>query len=108
MAGFEERRDAFSELGFSLLAATSQPEEQALEVAADLGFPVAYGVGREVGDAMGAWWNDRKDHIEPTEFILTQSGRVMASTYSSSPVGRMDPEQTLFLGKILASRAAAK
>ena len=108
MAGFEERRDAFSEIGFSLLAVTSQPEEQALEVAADIGFPVAYGVERATGDAIGAWWNEGKDHIEPSEFILTQSGRVLASTYSSSPIGRMDPEETLFLGKILAARMAAK
>ena len=108
MAGFEGRRDAFSEAGFSLLAATSQPEEQALEVAADIGFPIAYGVKRAAGDAMGSWWNERKDHIEPSEFILTQDGRVLSSTYSSSPIGRMDPEETLFLGKMIAARMAAK
>jgi hypothetical protein len=27
----------------------------------------------------------------------------MASTYSTSPVGRMDPEETLFLTKMIAS-----
>lgn len=37
--------------------------------------------------------------------MLTQSGRVMASTYSSSPVGRMDPEETLTLVGFLAQRA---
>lgn len=95
-------------MGVSLLAATSQSKAHALEVSADLGFPVAYGVERSTGDAVGAWWEDRKDHIQPTEFILNQKGRVVSSTYSSSPVGRMDPEETLFLTKMLAARSAKR
>ena len=59
---------------------------------------------REIGDAIGAFWEERRDFIQPSEFLMTQSGRVMSSTYSSSPVGRMDPEETLFLTKILAQR----
>ena len=89
----------------SLFAATVDSEEDTAAVAADLGFPVAHGVTREIGDAIGAWWEEKRDFIQPSEFLLTQSGRVMSSTYSSSPVGRMDPEETLFLAKILAQRA---
>lgn len=74
-------------------------------MAADLGYPVGYGVTRDVGDRIGAWWEERRDHIQPSEFILTQKGRVMASMYGSSPVGRMDPDETLRLLGILASRA---
>ena len=80
-------------------------EEDTAAVAADLGFPVAYGMTRETGDQIGAWWEERRDHIQPSEFLITKSGRVMSSSYSSSPVGRMDPEETLNLVKILASRA---
>jgi len=36
--------------------------------------------------------------------VLTASGRVLASTYSSSPIGRMDPDETLSLVRMLASR----
>ncbi|MCR9094607.1 MAG: hypothetical protein NXI30_10360 [bacterium] len=89
----------------SLFAATVDAEEDAAAVAADLGFPVAHGVTREIGDAIGAWWEEKRDFIQPSEFLLTQSGRVMSSTYSSSPVGRMDPEETLFLATMLAQRA---
>ena len=66
---------------------------------------MAYGVTRKIGDQIGAWWEERGDHIQPSEFVLTQSGRVLASVYSSSPVGRMDPEETLALVRILASRS---
>ena len=92
-------------MGVSLFAGTVDSEEKTAEVAADLGFPVAYGITRAVGDTIGAWWEERRDHIQPSEFLVTQTGRVMSSTYSSSPVGRMDPEETLSLVKILASRA---
>lgn len=91
-------------MGVSLFAATSQGEEHATEVAADLGFPLAYGVTRAVGDEIGAWWEERRDFIQPSEFLITQSGRVMGSVYSSSPVGRMDPEETLRLMTMIANR----
>lgn len=85
----------------SFFAGTVDSEEDTAKVAADLGYPVAYGMTREMGDAIGAWWEERRDHIQPSEFILTQEGRVMASTYSNSPIGRMDPEETLSLMRFL-------
>lgn len=75
-------------------------------MAQDLEIPIAYGVTRDQGDAMGAWWEARRDHIQPSEFVLSQSGRVMFSTYSNSPVGRMDPEETLTLLKFLNAQRA--
>ena len=83
-------------------------EEKTAEVASDLSFPVAYGMTREQGDAVGAWWEERRDHIQPSEFLLTGDGRVMTSMYSSSPVGRMDPQETLSLVKFLAARRKQK
>lgn len=77
-------------------------------MAADLSFPVAHGVTRGEGDGIGAWWEPRRDHIQPSEFILTGKGRVLASTYSNSPVGRMDPQETLSLLKLLSANRPAK
>lgn len=62
---------------------------------------MAYGVTRQQADALGAWWDDRRDFIQPTEFMLTRKGKVMFSTYSNAPVGRMDPAETLTLIKFL-------
>ena len=84
-------------MGVSLVAGTVDTQEQTLEVAKDLGFPVAYGMSRSDADALGAWWEERRNHIQPSEFIVTQKGRVLSSSYSSSPVGRMDPAETLTL-----------
>lgn len=75
-----------------------------MEVMAPLDIPVAYGMTREDGDAIGAWWDERRDHIQPSEFVLSQSGKVLMSTYSNSPVGRMDPAELLTLIKFLNSQ----
>lgn len=61
---------------------------------------------REDGDRIGAWWEERRDHIQPSEFVLSKSGKVMMSTYSNSPIGRMDPAETLSLIKYLNDRRA--
>ena len=62
------------------------------ESSIDLPFPVAHDVSRQQGDTIGAWWDEKRDFIQPSEFILNHKGRVMHSTYSSSPVGRTDPQ----------------
>lgn len=92
----------------SVFAAASDSEEDTLPVAQPLHFPVGYGVTRAEGDALGAWWEPRRGHIQPSEFILTGKGRVLASTYSNSPVGRMEAAETLSLLKLLSARKPAK
>lgn len=78
--------------------------EDTRAVAEPLSFPVCYGVDRAIGDQLGAWWEPRRDFIQPTELIVTRRGKVLASTYSNSPVGRMDPKELLSLIDILRSR----
>ena len=71
---------------------------------AELGFPVAWGMTREQGDLVGAWWDEGREFIQPSEFFMTGSGKVLASTYSSSPVGRMDPEDAVTLARFIIQR----
>ena len=97
MAGYEERREAFSAQGVSVIAGTVDSLEDTQTVAEPLNFPVAYGVTRDIGDALGSWWDERRNFIQPSEFVLNPRGKVMFSTYSNSPVGRMDPAETLAL-----------
>jgi hypothetical protein len=87
-----------------VVAASADDRDKAAEVGAGLPFPVAHGVTREQGDMMGSWWDERRGFIQPSEFILNHKGRVMHSTYSSSPVGRTDPGEALVLLEILSQR----
>ncbi|MDK1024239.1 MAG: redoxin domain-containing protein [Gammaproteobacteria bacterium] len=104
LAGYEARLDKFKALGASIVAASVDSIEKAAEVAKDLSFPVAHGVTRDIGDKMGAWWEEKRDFIQPSEFVMNQQGRIISSTYSSSPVGRTDPEDLLMLLQFLESR----
>ncbi|MEM7365387.1 MAG: hypothetical protein AAF525_15300 [Pseudomonadota bacterium] len=104
MNGYEERRAAFEELGVSLFAASVYNEEQSAPVADPLGYPVGYGVTREQGDAMGSWWDEERDFIQPSEFLISSTGKVLMSTYSNSPIGRMDPAEMLTLLTMMSKR----
>lgn len=52
--GYEECRAAFLAEGVSIIAGTVDTQEQTAEASCDLGFPVAYGMTRADGDAMGS------------------------------------------------------
>ena len=90
MVGFESNKQDLDALGAKVIALSTDPEEKAREVAADLSFPVAYGITRDNADSIGAWWEDRRAIIQPSEFILDSEGRVVTSSYSSGPIGRID------------------
>lgn len=80
-------------------------ESDTRAVAGEVGFPVAYGVTRETADCIGAFWEPKRDHIQPSEFIMKADGRLMATLYSSAPVGRLDPADTLGLIQFLNQRS---
>ena len=90
MAGFEKAKQDLEALGAKVVAASIDPLDKAKEVAAELSFPVAYGVTREMADRIGAWWEDRRGIVQPSEFVLGAGGKVMASSYSSGPIGRVE------------------
>ena len=104
LVGFEKQRQALADIGISVFAGSVDSEEKTAEVAADLGYPLAHGVRRETGDKFGAWWDEERDFIQPSEFFMTSSGKVLASTYSSSPVGRMDPEDALSMAQFIINK----
>ena len=77
-------------MGARLVAASVDPLDKAKIVADEVGFPVVHGVTREQADAIGAWWEERRGIVQPAEFLLDRQGKVLSSTYSSGPIGRVD------------------
>jgi peroxiredoxin len=90
LAGFQKQLNELHALGAKVVAASVDPLDKAKEVAAELSFPLAYGVTRKQADAIGAWWEERRGIVQPSEFIVGRDGKVVASTYSSGPIGRID------------------
>jgi peroxiredoxin len=93
--GFEENREALEAKGVKIVAASVDDEEKAGEIAAGKGFPFGYGVTREDADKLGSWWEERRGIIQPSEFLLNEDGKVMASSYSDGPIGRIDAADVL-------------
>ncbi len=90
MAGFEKLKAELEAVGARVFAASVDPIDKAGEVAAEVSFPVAYGVTRAVAEQLDSWWEERRSIIQPSEFIMTAEGKIIASSYSDGPVGRID------------------
>jgi peroxiredoxin len=97
LAGFEKARPELDKVGAKIVAASVDPLDKARETAAEFGYPLGYGATREDADRIGAWWEDRRGIIQPSQFVLGADGKVIASTYSSGPIGRIEPGDVLKL-----------
>ena len=108
MVGFEKLKSELDALGVKVVAASIDPIDKAKEVAAELSFPVGYGVTREQADLLGSWWEERRGLIQPSEFIVAADGKVRAATYSSGPIGRVDAADVVKLVNFYDKMAAQK
>jgi peroxiredoxin len=104
LVGFAKQKDELDALGIQVIAASVDPIEKAQEMAAEFPFPIAYGVDRTVADKLGSWWEERRNFIQPSEFIVEASGRVVASSYSAGPLGRMEAADVVKLIAFYDSR----
>lgn len=91
MDGFGQIREEIEGLGGSIVAASVDDPEKAGEIAEGKGFAFGHGVTRADADALGSWWEDRRQIIQPSEFIVNREGKVVLSSYSDGPLGRIDP-----------------
>lgn len=90
MVGFAKLKDEFASLGVKVFAASVDPEDKSKPVADELNFPLGYGVTRAQADQLGSWWEERRQIIQPSEFVINAEGKVMACSYSDGPIGRVD------------------
>jgi peroxiredoxin len=106
LGGFSARKAELDGLGVAVVAASVDPIDKAREVADEVGLPIGYGVRREVATVLGSWWEERRQIIQPSEFVLNAEGRVLASSYSDGPLGRLDAEDVVRFVTFLESRKA--
>ena len=77
-------------LGAKVVAASVDPIDKAREVAGEVSFPIGYGVTREIANTLGAWWEDRRNFIQPAEFVVGTNNKIIVSSYSDGPLGRIE------------------
>ncbi len=90
MVGFENEKEGLEKLNATVIAISTDEQEDAQKVADEVSFPVAHSATKDVGDAVGAWWGEPRGIIQPSEFVIGPDGNVMTSSYSSGPLARMD------------------
>jgi peroxiredoxin len=90
LVGYEERRSELDALGAEVVAASVDPIDKAKEVAAEVSYPIGYEVTRADAEALDSWWEQRRSIMQPSEFIVGADGKVLASSYSDGPLGRID------------------
>ncbi len=48
-----------------------------------------------MADAIGAWWEEQRQVVQPSEFILDRDGKVLTSMYCSGPAGRISADNAV-------------
>lgn len=104
LVGFENEKATFKDLNIKVFAASVDPEDKAQEVANEVSFPVGFGAGEEHRDLLGSWWEDRRGLIQPSEFIIDSSGKVVMSSYSSGPLARIEAQDVIKMVNFLESK----
>ena len=90
MVGFAKLKGELDAVGAKVVAASVDVIEKAREVAAEVSFPIGYGVTRAIADSLGSWWEERRAIIQPSAFLVGSDGKILASSYSDGPIGRFD------------------
>jgi peroxiredoxin len=104
LVGFEKAKRDLDAVGAKMVAASVDPIDKAREVAAEVSFPIGYGVTREIADKLGSWWEERRQFIQPSEFVVGADNKIVVSSYSDGPLGRMDAADIVALIRFYESR----
>jgi peroxiredoxin len=91
----------------TVIALSVDPADKAREIVEKdhLEYPLACGL-KVPDDAqkIGAWWDEKRPMIQPSEFILGGSRKIVSATYSTGPIGRLRADDTLALLRFLSSQ----
>ncbi len=104
MDGFNEHLDELKASNITVAAASSDPQEKAAEMARDLQFPIGYGVDKETSDCLGGYWEPRRNFAQPSEFLITPSGKLVQVSYSDGPLARTEAGDVIKLVSFLESQ----
>ncbi len=70
-------------------------------------FPVIYGMdGPKTAELLGSYYEERRNIIQPTGFLLNPEKKIMSVTTSSGPVGRLTVEDILRVVAFYRKQAA--
>lgn len=92
-----------------MVAASVDTEEEAQKTIDECGitFPVGYGVDyREVSQWTGCFYEERRQILHSTGYVLRPDGTIAVGVYSSGPIGRLVWQDVLNLVQFQKKAAA--
>ena len=95
MGGFSKVKADLEKNNITLVAASSDPQDKAAEMAAEIGFPVGYGADQALAESLGAYWEANRKFIQPTEVVLSPENQIVQLSYSDGPLARTEAEDVL-------------
>lgn len=90
--------DEFEQNDISVYALSTDNQEHAREMVDkhSLTFPVMYGVnGPATSDTWGSYYEEKRNILHATNFILNPEKKIAVACYSTGPVGRIEPQDAL-------------
>lgn len=97
MAAVQEKIKLFDRLGIKVIAASTDSEPGAKKVIPEqeITYPVGFGMSHAEIDTLGAFAGERQGEtiVQPAEFLLWPGGKIAASLYATSQLGRMSPRE---------------
>ncbi len=91
-----------------MVAASTDPLEKAQETAREhsLTFPIGYGLPmRETAATLGAFYEERRNILQATGFLLKPNRTIAVAQYSSGPIGRLVWQDVLGLVQFYKSQS---
>ena len=104
MGGFNDILDDLKANNITVVAASFDPQDKAAEMAKDLEFPIGYGVDKDTSDTLGGYWEPRRNFAQPSEFLITPSGKLAQVSYSDGPLVRTEAGDVIKLVSFLESQ----
>lgn len=104
MDGFRNAQQDLDGKNIKVIAASSDPQDKAGELAAELGLPIGYGVDQALAESLGGYWEPNRKFAQPAEFILNPENKIVHVSYSDGPLARTEAEDVIKLVGFLEKR----
>ncbi len=92
MAAFDRAQDKLQAEDIRAIAASTDPQDKAVETVAELGLgiPVGYGLPvKETAATFGAFFEERRGFLHATGFVVKPDRTIAVAQYSTGPIGRL-------------------
>ena len=97
MDGFRAIKQELENRNITVVAASSDPQDKAAEMARTISLPIGFGVDKELIESLGGYWQATRQFAQPAEFLLDPNNKIVQLSYSDGPLARTEAVDVLKL-----------